>query len=286
MVNLENKLELENIEIDLFLQALQLRYGYDYQNYNRASLKRRIYSLKEKVGATLISEMIPELIYNKDFLETIIDGLTVTVTDMFRDPEVFHHIRDQLLPVLKSYPRIKVWVAGCATGEEVYSLGILLHEEGLLKRSLIYATDINFNNLKTAESGIFSLDKVAEYTRNYQAAGGKASFSDYYHARYSSAIIPEFIRERIVFNYHNLTVDAVFSEMHLIMCRNVLIYFNAELQNKAITLFYDSLVRDGFLCLGTKESLRAFNQKEKFNTLSNNNRIYQKIASNIFQEPD
>jgi len=281
MENLERKKDLENMEIDLFLQALQLRHGYNYQEYSPASLKRRILTLKEKIGATSISEMIHELIYNQQFLETVIDGLSVTVTDMFRDPEVFRHIREQLLPVLKTYPRIKIWVAGCATGEEVYSLGILLHEEGLLKRSLIYATDINSNNLKTAESGIFSLNKVPEFTRNYQAAGGQASFSDYYHARYSSAIVPEFIRERVVFNHHNLTADAVFGEMHLIMCRNVLIYFNTELQNKTIKLFYDSLVRGGFLCLGTKESLRAFNQKEKFATLSNNSRIYQKLSPDM-----
>jgi len=278
MTEFEKNVALENIEVELFLQALKLKHGYDYHDYSQASLKRRLRALKEKMGVSSISGMIPELIHNEKILEDVIDGLSVTMTDMFRDPEVFLQIREQLLPVLRSYPRINIWVAGCATGEEIYSLAILLHEEELLSRSRIYATDVNSNNLKKAESGIFSLDKVPEYTRNYQAAGGKSSFSDYYHARYSNAIVPGFLRERIVFSEHNLAVDGRFGEMHLIMCRNVLIYFNKELQNKALTLFNDSLIRGGFLCLGTKESLRAINQKEQFRTLSEQSRIYQKLS--------
>ncbi len=281
MSEIENNISLENIEIELFLQTLKLCYGYDYNNYNFASFKRRMRALKNKVGVSSISEMIPILIHDKQFLETVIDGLSVTMTDMFRDPDVFLNLRNNIFPVLKSYPRIKLWVAGCATGEEVYSLAILLHEEKLLSRSMIYATDVNKKNLEIAESGIFSLDKVPDYTRNYQAAGGKASFSDYYHARYSNAIIPEYLRERVVFNHHNLAVDTCFGEMHLVMCRNVLIYFNTELQNKALNLFYDSLVRGGFLCLGTKESLRAFTQTDKFSTLSNYSRIYQKLSPDV-----
>ena len=271
--------ETEDLEIKIFLQAVKLCHGYDYQDYSYTSLKRRLRLLKNSCSANTISELIPNVIHEEGFINKVVNGLSVTVTEMFRDPEFFQDLRTHVLPTLKSYPRLNIWVAGCATGEEVFSLAILLHEEGLLKRSTIYATDINTKNLDIAKSGIFPLDHVPAYTKNYQTMGGKSSFSDYYHARYSRAKLSQFILDHIVFNEHNLAADNVFGEMQLVLCRNVLIYFNQTLQNRAINLFYQSLVRSGFLCLGTKESLRAFDQKEKLETVSKENKIYHKLLS-------
>ena len=270
---------LEDIEINLFLQAVKDCHGYDYQDYSRTSLKRRLRLLRDASKVNSIADMIPKVIHEQGFMNKVVDGLSVTVTEMFRDPEFFQDIRTHVLPTLKSYPRLNIWVAGCATGEEVFSLAILLHEEGLLKRSTIYATDINTKNLDIAKNGIFSLDNVPAYTRNYQSMGGKSSFSDYYHARYSRAKLSQFIIEHVVFNEHNLATDSVFGEMQLVLCRNVLIYFNQTLQSRAISLFYQSLVRSGFLCLGTKESLRSFEQKEKLEIISEKNKIYHKLLS-------
>lgn len=272
---------IEDIEIKLFLQAVKLRYGYDYQDYTHASLKRRLRLLKNNHQVEFISDLIHKVLHEEDFLKEIIDHFSVTVTEMFRDPDFFRDLRTYVLPALKSYPRLNIWIAGCATGEEVFSLAILLHEEGLLQRSTIYATDINKKNLDIAKSGIFALERVPDYTRNYQAMGGRASFSDYYHSRYSRAKLAEFILEHIVFNEHNLAADSVFGEMQLILCRNVMIYFNETLQDRSIALFSQSLVRSGFLCLGTKESLRAFKKKEQFTTISNLNKIYHKLLPTI-----
>ena len=274
---------VEEIEIELLLQAIKTRHGYDYQDYSPASLKRRLRLLKENTQVNSISDLITPVIHEAGFINKVVDALSVTVTEMFRDPEFFQQLRSQVLPTLKSYPRLNIWIAGCATGEEVFSLAILLHEEGLLKRTTMYATDINDKNLDIAKSGIFPLDQVPIYTRNYQMMGGRSSFSDYYHARYARAKISQFILDHIVFSEHNLAADHVFGEMQLVLCRNVLIYFNQKLQNRAITLFYQSLVRSGFLCLGTKESLRAFEQKEKFTTISTQNKIYHKSLISMSQ---
>jgi chemotaxis protein methyltransferase CheR len=274
---------LEDIEIELFLKAVKLRYGYDYQDYSHASLKRRLRLLKNKSQVDFISDMIHKVLHEDDFLTEVIDNLSVNVTEMFRDPDFFRDLRTHVLPALKSYPWLNIWIAGCSTGEEVFSLAILLHEEGLLKRSTIYATDINPKNLEIAKSGIFSLDHIPIYTRNYQKMGGERSFSDYYHAKYSRAKLSQFILEHIVFSEHNLAADNVFGEMQLILCRNVMIYFNKTLQNRSISLFYQSLVRSGFLCLGTKESLRAFDKKEQFTIVSKENKIYHKLLSTVEQ---
>lgn len=269
----------EDLEVILFLQAVKLRHGYDYQDYSAASLKRRLRLLKNSNNVNSISDLIPKVIHEEGFLDKIVSALSVTVTEMFRDPEFFIDLRTHVLPKLKSYPRLNIWIAGCATGEEVFSLAILLHEEGLLKRTTIYATDINAKNLEIAKSGIFSLEHVPTYTRNYQKMGGKNSFSDYYHARYSRAKLSQSLLKHIVFNEHNLVADSVFGEMQLVLCRNVLIYFNQKLQNRAISLFYKSLVRSGFLCLGTKESLRSFDYQNRFETVSKQNKIFHKALT-------
>jgi len=274
-------INIEDIEINLFLQAVKLRYGYDYQDYSHASLKRRLRLLKTNSKVDFISDMINKVLYEEGFLDDVIDTLSVTVTEMFRDPSFYSDLRTHVLPALRSYPRLNIWIAGCATGEEVFSLAILLHEEGLLQRTTIYATDINKKNLDIAKSGIFSLDRVPAYTKNYQAMGGKSSFSNYYHSRYSRAKLSQFILEHIVFSQHNLAADNVFGEMQLVLCRNVLIYFNEKLQERTISLFYQSLVRSGFLCLGTKESLRSLKKQALFTTVSKENKIYHKRLSTI-----
>jgi len=201
----------------------------------------------------------------------------VQVSDMFRDPGYFLALREHVVPLLRTYPSLKVWVAGCSTGEEVWSLAILLEEEGLLERTVLYATDINAEALRQAEAGIYDLERVAQFSANYQSAGGKRSLSDYYQAAYNGAIFRQSLKEQIVFADHSLATDSVFSEMHLVSCRNVLIYFERELQNRAVKLFYDSLIHRGFLGIGPKESLRFTSHAQAFAELVPQQRIYQRL---------
>jgi chemotaxis protein methyltransferase CheR len=223
-----------------------------------------------------VSELIPKLLREDDFLYDVLAHLSVPVSEMFRDPHVFKALRETVLPLLRTYPRINVWQAGCATGEEVYSLAIMLEEEGLLARTQIYATDINDSALHKAEDGIFSMRMLAEYQRNYVNAGGKAALSDYYVANEEFFRIHEHFRNRIVFAHHNLVSDGVFCEVHLILCRNVLIYFNNNLQKQVLGLFNMSLVRNGFLCLGTRESLRAVETEHLFDPYNLDCMIFQR----------
>ncbi len=272
--------KIQDIEISLFVEALLLRHGYDFTNYAKASLKRRIVGLAEEVGLT-ISELISRLLREEDFLPKVIAHLSVPVSEMFRDPQVFKSLRETVFPILQTYPRIKIWQAGCATGEEVYSLAILLDEAGLLERTQIYATDINDIVLQQAEDGIFSMRLLAEYQRNYISAGGRFSFSDYYVANEEFFRIQERLRKKIVFAHHNLVSDGVFCEVQLILCRNVLIYFNNELQKQALELFNMSLVRNGFLCLGTRESMRTVESQHLFSVYHQECMIFQKNESHI-----
>ncbi len=268
--------ENENIEIELFLQAIYMKFGYDFRNYGKAHIKRRVRHRLSVSGFNNISELIHKMLYDPVFYQEILQDLSITVTEMFRDPDFYISIRKEVVALLQTYPFLKIWHAGCATGEEVYSMAILLKEEGLLKRSQIYATDFNQIALQKARNGIYPIDRIKEYTQNYQKSGGKASFSDYYNARYESVILDESLKENIVFADHNLVTDGVFGEMNMIICRNVMIYFDKDLQNKVIKLFFDSLVPGGFLCLGSKESLRFGIHASKFDATIEKQKIYRK----------
>lgn len=268
--------ELEKVETDLLIEAALKVYGYDFRNYAKASLIRRIKDFIETKGHKRISEIIPDIVYDREVFNLFIQNLSITVTDMFRDPEVYRIIRDEVIMLLKTYPFLKIWHAGCATGEEVYSLAILLKEEGLYDRCQIYATDFNNIALAKAKEGIYSLERVKNFTSNYIKAGGKQSFSNYYITNEESFIIDRKLKKNITFANHNLATDTAFGEMNLIMCRNVMIYFDQKLQNKVLKLFYDSLVINGVLCIGTKESLKFSGIEANFSVFSAKGKIYQK----------
>lgn len=269
-------MENENLELTLLLEAIHQKYGYDFKNYSRASLKRRIHKRLEILDMRHISELLHGVIYHKEIFESLLLDLSINVTEMFRDPTLFKALREQVLPCLEALPFIRIWHAGCATGEEVYSMAILLKEAGLLARSRIYATDFNEVVLKKAKAGIYPISRVKAYTANYQKAGGTESFADYYTARYESVVMEQSLKETIVFSDHNLATDSVFGEMDLVICRNVLIYFNRTLQNRALKLFHDSLGARGFLCLGSKESLAFSNHADVFVRVDNKEKIYRK----------
>lgn len=268
--------EIKRIEIDLFLEAVYQRYGYDFRQYARASIRRRIRSLLLPNQEELISELIPKVLYDEAFFRRAVLNFSVTVSEMFRDPLFYKALRHQIIPYLKTFPFIKVWHAGCATGEEVYSLAILLKEEGLYDRCTIFASDFNDDALQRSKEAIYPLDRIKIYTNNYLQAGGREAFSNYYYARYDSVMIDKSLKERITFANHNLVSDGVFGDMHLIFCRNVLIYFNKDLQNRVLRLFYDSLVNHGFLCLGQKESLLFSSVTDEFKAIDTAQSIYQK----------
>ncbi|MBF0622558.1 MAG: protein-glutamate O-methyltransferase CheR [Magnetococcales bacterium] len=268
--------QIQDIEVQLLIKALYLRYGYDFSNYATASLRRRILQCLSSCEFSHISEIIPQLLHEGRFHRRLIFELSVTVTEMFRDPYVFKALRTHVIPHLKTFPFVNIWIAGCATGEEVYSLAILLHEEGIYDRVRIYATDFNDEALQQAQEGVFPAGKMAAYGTNYQKAGGTGSLSDYYHARYDLARMDAALKENIVFANHNLVGDAVFCETELIMCRNVMIYFNRKLQDTVFELFTESLSHGGFLCIGTRESLQFSSVATQFQEIRNRERIYQK----------
>lgn len=270
-------LENENIEIQLILEAIYLKYGFDFRSYSRAHVKRRILHRLAIAGINTLSEMQVKILRDQAFFESCLHDLSINVTEMFRDPSFYRALRKEVIPVLKTYPFTKIWHAGCSTGEEVYSMAILLKEEGLYDRSQIYATDFNEEVLKKAKQAKYSIDSIREYTSNYQKAGGMHSFADYYTAKNESTIMDPGLAKNVIFSTHNLVTDGVFGEMNMVVCRNVLIYFNKELQNRALGLFNDSLCRNGFLCLGSKESLRFSKHKDDFKTITKNEKIYQKI---------
>jgi chemotaxis protein methyltransferase CheR len=271
-----NEIELEEIEIDLLLEAIYRRYGYDFRSYSRASIGRRARQFLANIKCGTLSDLIPRILRDQELFSQLTRYFSISVTEMFRDPPVYRVIREQVVPVLKTWPHVKIWHAGCATGEEVYSLAILLREEGLYDRATIYATDFNDESLTRAKEGLYEISKLQEATRNYQQAGGKASLADYYHADYNAAAMDESLKERIVFANHNLAVDRSFGEMHMVFCRNVLIYFNRELQSRALGLFTESLVHGGFLCLGTKENLLFSDSSGDYEAIDNVSRIYRK----------
>lgn len=269
-------MENEDIELQLLIEAIYLRYGYDFRKYSRAHIKRRMMHRLAISGFKSLSEMQHEIIYNNEFFYDMLPDFSINVTEMFRDPSFYCGIREEVVPILKTYPFIKIWHAGCSSGEEVYSMAILLKEEGLYDNAQIYATDFNEQILSKAKDGIYPVANIREYTSNYQKAGGNSSFSDYYISKYDSVIMDSSLRKNVVFADHNLVTDGVFGEMNLIVCRNVLIYFNRELQDRAIKLFLDSLCPGGLLALGLKESVRLSKFSDYFEDVAEKERIYKK----------
>lgn len=247
---------LQDIDMQLLLQAVYLRYQHDFRHYAPGSMRRRLRQAMDGLGLRRVSDLQHAVLRDEALFGRLLQYLTVQVSDMFRDPDYFRLMRQQVVPELATYPSLKLWVAGCSRGEEVWSLAVLLHEEGLLERSIIYATDIDAGALQQAEAGVFELSRAAQFSRNYQLAGGRASLSDYWHAGYDSVVFDRTLRRQIVFADHSLATDAVFSELHLVSCRNVLIYFDDTLQARAVGLFRDALVRRGFLGLGSRETLQ------------------------------
>lgn len=271
--------ELQELEVDLLLDAIFQRYGYDFRHYARASLKRRIAQYMQRAEVSHITDLIAPMLHDKAFFDGFLKVMSVTVTDMFRDPAFFAALRSEVIPILKTYPFIKIWHAGCATGEEVYSLAILLKEEGLYERTQIYATDYNNHSLALAKEGIYPLKRIKQYSDNYRRAGGQNSFADYYHARYGAAKMQETLKKNVTFANHNLVSDGVFGEMQLVICRNVLIYFDQQLQNRVLTLLRDSLSAHGFLCLGNKESLKFSAVENHFEEQVAEQKIYKRLHS-------
>jgi len=270
--------DVEQVETEILLEGIFRRWGYDFRHYARASLKRRLQHRLALSGLNHLSEMLPKILHEEEFFNLLLKDLSVTVTEMFRDPHFYVALREQVVPVLRTYPFIKVWHAGCATGEEVYSTAILLNEEGLYDRTQFYATDYNNQSLEIARQGMYPLDNIRAYTANYHAAGGKASFSDYYHAKYGSAKLNEALKENVTFAHHNLVTDGAFGEMNLIVCRNVMIYFDGTLQDRALSLFCDSLCHRGYLCLGTKETIDFSAVSDRFEAVAGKERIFRMVA--------
>lgn len=250
-------------------------HGFDFGSYTPASLKRRITRIMQLQHLTLF-DLRTLLTNDSEYFESFLIEVTVNVTEMFRDPQFYRSVKDNVLPYLKSYQRIKIWNAGCSTGEELYSFAILMAEENLYDRCFLYGTDINSDVLEYAKNGIYDLQKMKLYAENYSKTGALHSLSDYYTAKYDAASISHSLKKNILFSVHNLASDTVFNEFQLISCRNVLIYFNEELQKKVIDLFYESLANFGFLCLGSKETLRS-SETDRFKVIDKKNNIYQKI---------
>jgi chemotaxis protein methyltransferase CheR len=269
----------EAIELDLFLEALHRRYHYDFRSYSRASLTRRADVARQRLGCETLSDAQRRLLHEPAVLPEVIDAMTVQVSEFFRDPAYFRALRQEVLPYLRTFSSLKVWVAGCANGEELYSLAILFREEGLLDRTLFYATEINRRALAKAQAGVYDIDRLPGFSQNYQKAGGKGSLSDYYTAAYNRAAFDRVLRSRVVFTEHDLATDEVFSEVHLISCRNVLIYFDDALQNRALRLFAQSLVRGGFLGLGAHETLRFSEHSGSYTPFNEQQRIWRRTAS-------
>ncbi|MBF0317076.1 MAG: protein-glutamate O-methyltransferase CheR [Nitrospirae bacterium] len=273
---MEDASENEDIEVRILLEAIYLKYGYDFRNYSKASLKRRITQRLTLSNLDNISEMIHKVIHDRAFFDAFLNELSIKVTEMFRDPSFFLAMRTRIIPLLRQLPFIKVWIAGCSTGEEVYSMAILLTEEKLYEKTRIYATDFSEAALNQAREGIYKTSDIKKYTSNYQQAGGVESFADYFLARYESAIMNQSLRKNITFSRHNLVTDGVFGEMNLIVCRNVLIYFNRDLQDNVFGLFVDSLCEGGFLALGSKETIRLSRHAGNFDDVSKEEKIYYK----------
>jgi len=269
--------ELEAMEIQLLLEGVFRRYGYDFRGYSRPSLGRRVWNVIRSEGLSTISGLQEKVLHDPDCLDRLISGLSVHVSSMFRDPAFFLALRVRVIPLLRAYSFIRVWNAGCSTGEETYSVAILLREEGLYERSRIYATDLSAAVLKRARDGVFPLDAMREYTFNYLRSGGGSSFSEYYTAGHGHAVFHPSLKENIVFSQHNLAADSSFNEFNLILCRNVMIYFAGPLQDRVHKLLYDSLAESGILALGTKESIEFTPYKGRYEPLAPGQKLYRRF---------
>jgi chemotaxis protein methyltransferase CheR len=270
--------ELERTEVSLLLEGIFQHYGFDFRSYAYASIRRRLWKRVEAEGLATLSELQARVLHDRIAMERLLLDLSINVTAMFRDPLFYAAFRDKVIPLMRTYPFIRIWHAGCSTGEEVYSTAIMLEEAGLYDRTRIYATDINDVVLQQARRGIFPLDRMQEYTDNYIRAGGQRSFSEYYTAMYDGALFDQRLVRNVVFAQHNLVTDRSFSEFQVIFCRNVLIYFDQTLQNRVHELFYDSLVRLGVLCLGSKESLKFSKYEACYERLDITEKIYRKAV--------
>ncbi len=268
--------EIEKMEVDLLIEAIRKRYGYDFSNYARASVRRRIQKRLDDSGIKTISALQHEILYDESAFNSLLLDMSINVTEMFRDPTFFKAVRKTVLPELGKKKVIRIWHAGCATGEEVYSMAIMLKELGLYDRARIYATDVNEVVLKRAKQGIFSADRMRNYTTNYQKAGGTGSFADYYLAKDGLVMMNKELKKNMIFSDHNLVTDKSFGRMDLVICRNVLIYFNKQLQDSVIGLFANSLMENGILCLGSKESLRFNKYGDSFSDLVKEEKIFRK----------
>jgi len=266
-----------DIELKLLLEGVFLRYQHDFRHYAIASLRRRIRQAMERFGCRTVSQLQDRILHEPEVFAQMLQFFTVQVSEMFRDPDYFKALREHVVPVLRTYPFIKIWVAGCSNGEEAWSMAIMLAEEDMLERTIIYATDINPEALRKAATGIYEINRIAQFSGNYLKAGGKASLSDYYTASQNDVLLARDLSRHVVFADHSLATDSVFSEVHLVSCRNVLIYFDRNLQNRALGLFTDSLVHRGFLGLGAKESLRFTNHKKDYSDFVPKERIYQRL---------
>ncbi|MGV3698254.1 CheR family methyltransferase [Flavobacterium sp.] len=262
--------------LQLFINEVYNQYGYDFGGYSHASFKRRLERIYQLEGFTNFHEFLHKIASDVDFLNYVIEEITVNVTEMFRDPAFYKVLRQEILPAIRSKPFIRIWHAGCSTGQEVYSMAILLNEEGILQKSIIYATDINQTVLETAKKGVFPLRLMKEYADNYRSSGGKKDFSDYYTANYGLAKFHDELSRKMVFSQHNLVSDSSFNEFDIILCRNVMIYFDKDLQERVLRLFDDSLSKLGFLILGTKETLRFTSVQKKYEQLRKE-KIWKKV---------
>lgn len=271
-------IQITDDELEIVLNDLIDNYGYDFTNYSRASLKRRVNRLMSHDRFLSFAEFRFRVKNDREYFNRFVEQVTVNVTEMFRDVSFYKSLREDVLPVLATWPLIRIWHAGCSTGEEVYSMAILLHEANLLNKSLLYATDINPAVLAKVRSGIFPLSQMKQYSENYILSGGRKDFSSYYTAQYDAARFDEFLGKKIVLATHNLVSDSSFNEFQLILCRNVMIYFDKPLQDRTLNLFYDSLEVLGFLALGSKETLKFTDIHKKFKQLDNKEKIWRKIS--------
>ncbi|MFD0674005.1 CheR family methyltransferase [Cohnella sp. GCM10027633] len=269
--------ELEKIEIALLLEGIYRRYGYDFRNYAFSSVRRRIWHRIRLENIPSISALQEQVLHEPDAFRRLLGDMVIPVTEMFRDPAMFRSFRRDVVPALRQLPYARIWHAGCSTGEEAYSMAIVLQEENLLERTRIYATDINESALRRAKDGVIPIDRMKQYTRNYHEAGGTQSFSDYYDSDHGTVTLKPMLRDNIVFASHNLATDGSFNEFHAILCRNVMIYFNAQLRDRAQRLFYDSLAHEGFLVVGDKESVSFTSMAGKYDTWNEQQRIYRKM---------
>jgi chemotaxis protein methyltransferase CheR len=267
---------IPDIELELLIEAIYQKYHYDFRQYAVASLKRRLGTAMIQLGCQTLSQLQDKVLHEPGAFSAVLNFLTVPVSELFRDARYFRSLRESVVPLLRTYPSLRIWVAGCSTGEEAYSFAILLREEGLLERTLIYATDINPYTLQKAQAGVYEIERIASFTENHRLSGGKVSLSDYYTAAYGKVVLDRSLKQSIVFSDHSLATDSVFAEVQLVSCRNVLIYFNRELQDRALGLFREALCRKGFLGLGAKESVRFSAHSDAFVPFVREDRIFQK----------